>query len=102
MGYSSSLTDLEWTIIEPLLPQKRKTRPANWTKRQIQRWHLLSTQKWLQLGRPAPQLAALLHGVLVLQAVALRGGHRLHPGCASCQGARTSQKKTKVDAVAPD
>jgi len=35
MPYSSSLTDLEWKIIEPLLPQKQKTRPPSWTKREI-------------------------------------------------------------------
>jgi transposase len=35
MQYSSSLTEKEWNIIEPLLPQKKKTRPAQWTKRQI-------------------------------------------------------------------
>ena len=34
MPYSSSLTDKEWEIIEPLLP-KKKTRPSLWTKRQI-------------------------------------------------------------------
>lgn len=39
MTYSSSLTDAEWTILEPLLiqvlPPKKQTRPANWTKREI-------------------------------------------------------------------
>ncbi|WP_198014945.1 transposase [Mastigocladopsis repens] len=35
MPYSSSLSDKEWEIIEPLLPQKKKTRPPVWTKRQI-------------------------------------------------------------------
>ena len=35
MPYSSSLTDKEWEIIKPLLPQKKKTRPPVWTKRQI-------------------------------------------------------------------
>lgn len=35
MAYSSSLTDKEWDIIEPLLPQKKKTRPPIWTKRYI-------------------------------------------------------------------
>lgn len=35
MGYSSDLTDREWEIIEPLLPQKKKTRPLVWTKRQL-------------------------------------------------------------------
>jgi len=35
MAYSSNLTDKEWEIIEPLLPQKKQTRPPRWTKRQI-------------------------------------------------------------------
>lgn len=35
MPYSSSLTDKEWELIKPLLPQKKKTRPPRWTKRQI-------------------------------------------------------------------
>jgi transposase len=39
MAYSSSLTDAEWEILEPLLPrilpQRKRTRPCNWTKRQI-------------------------------------------------------------------
>ena len=39
MAYSSSLTDKEWEVLEPLLPeilpQKKQTRPTNWTKREI-------------------------------------------------------------------
>ena len=35
MAYSSSVSDQEWTIIEPLLPQKKQTRPPLWSKRQI-------------------------------------------------------------------
>lgn len=39
MPYSSSLTDAEWEILEPLLvqilPKKKQTRPSNWTKREI-------------------------------------------------------------------
>lgn len=39
MPYSSSLTDAEWEILAPLLLelllQKKRTRPANWTKREI-------------------------------------------------------------------
>ena len=39
MPYSSSLTDEEWIILEPLLaqilPSKKQTRPHNWTKREI-------------------------------------------------------------------
>ena len=39
MPYSSSLTDLEWKLLEPLLPQvlpqKKPTRPPEWSKREI-------------------------------------------------------------------
>ncbi len=39
MTYSSSLTDREWEILEPLLPEilpaKKQTRSSNWTKREI-------------------------------------------------------------------
>jgi transposase len=35
MLYSSSLSDREWEIIEPLLPQKKRTRPPLWSKREI-------------------------------------------------------------------
>ncbi|MBW4565045.1 MAG: hypothetical protein KME32_28890 [Mojavia pulchra JT2-VF2] len=49
MTYSSSLNDAEWEIVEPLLlqllPRKKRTRPANWTKRELQGWHPLSTQE---------------------------------------------------------
>ena len=33
--YSSSLTNEEWSIVEPLLPKKKLTCPPKWTKRQI-------------------------------------------------------------------
>lgn len=39
MPYKSSLSDEEWKMLEPLLPEilppKKQTRPANWSKRQI-------------------------------------------------------------------
>ena len=39
MPYKSSLSDEEWQIVEPLLskilPPKKQTRPANWSKREI-------------------------------------------------------------------
>ena len=35
MTYSSSLTDKEWEIIEPLLPKKKRTKPPTWSKREI-------------------------------------------------------------------
>ena len=39
MTYSSSLTDSEWEILEPLLPEvlppKKKTRPLDWSYRDL-------------------------------------------------------------------
>ncbi len=39
MPYSSSLTDEEWEILEPLLldilPKKKRTRPCDWSQREI-------------------------------------------------------------------
>jgi transposase len=35
MPYSSSLTDKEWVLIEALLPNKKKTCPTKWSKREI-------------------------------------------------------------------
>ncbi len=39
MTYSSSLSDPDWEILEPLLkeilPAKKQTRPLAWTKREI-------------------------------------------------------------------
>ena len=39
MSYSSSLTDSEWEILEPLLPevlpQKKSTRPLDWSYREL-------------------------------------------------------------------
>jgi transposase len=47
MGYSSDVTDKEWEIIEPLLPQKKKTRPPVWTCTANPQWDILSTQERL-------------------------------------------------------
>ena len=35
MPYTSSLTDKEWEIIKALLPEKKRTRPPKWSKREI-------------------------------------------------------------------
>ncbi|MEM7592083.1 MAG: transposase [Cyanobacteria bacterium P01_A01_bin.83] len=35
MTYTSSLTDKEWKIIEPLLPKKKRTKPPTWSKREM-------------------------------------------------------------------
>ena len=74
MPYSSILTDREWEILEPLvidiLPQKRQTRPPNWTKRELINgifYQLKNGCNWEDL----PFIpAARLDGLLALQAVA--------------------------------
>ncbi len=47
MPYSISLTDEEWAILQPflveVLPQKKRTRPTNWTKRKCRLTNYLSS-----------------------------------------------------------
>jgi len=55
--YTSSLTDNEWLIIEPLLPQKKKTRPPKWIKRDIVNgifYQLKNGCNWVDLPRDLP------------------------------------------------
>jgi hypothetical protein len=70
MPYCSSLTDSEWETIEPILhhilPRKKRTRPCNWTKREILDGIYASTKKWLQLARPTQGLATLTRAVYCL------------------------------------
>ena len=57
MGYSSDLTDKEGKIIEPLLPQKKKTRPPVWTKRQLLNgifYQLKNGCNWADLPKDLP------------------------------------------------
>lgn len=61
MPYFSDLTDAEWEIFEPLLleilPKKKKTRPANWTKREIVNgilYQLKNGCNWCDLPRDLP------------------------------------------------
>jgi len=59
MAYSSSLTDAEWEILEPLLLQilqKKRTRACDWRKRQILDG-ILYQLEWLQLGKLAKDSA---------------------------------------------
>jgi transposase len=57
MGYSTDLTDLEWQIIEPLLPKKKITRPPLWSKRQILNgifYQLKNGCNWCDLPKDLP------------------------------------------------
>ena len=57
MGYSSDLSDKEWEIIEPLLPKKKKTRPPEWTKREILNgifYQLKQGCNWADLPKDLP------------------------------------------------
>ena len=57
MAYSSSLTDKEWEIIEPLLPKKKRTKPPTWSKREILDgvfYQLKNGCNWCDLPRDLP------------------------------------------------
>ena len=47
MDYSSSLTDKEWEIIEPLLPKKKRTRASDMEQARNLKWGFISVEKWL-------------------------------------------------------
>ena len=57
MPYTSSLTDQEWEIIEPLLPVKKRTRPPKWSKRDIMDgilYQLKNGCNWVDLPKDLP------------------------------------------------
>jgi transposase len=95
MAYSSSLTDKEWKLIEPLLPQKKQTRPPHWTKRQILDgifYQLKNGCNWCDLPKDLPPYSTVFwhykqwrsDGVLEQIMCALH-----------VPGTRTGQKKPK-------
>ncbi|WP_242054755.1 transposase [Nostoc flagelliforme] len=62
MPYSSRLTDKEWEIIEPLLLEKKKTRPPKWTKRQILNgilYQLKNGCNWSDLPKDLPSYSTV-------------------------------------------
>lgn len=57
MGYTSSLSDQEWAIVEPLLPKRKKTCPCKWTKREVFdgiMYHLKNGCSWADLPKDFP------------------------------------------------
>ncbi len=75
MTYSSSLTDREGEIIEPLLPKRKKTKPPTWTKRQILDgifYQLKNGCNWCDLPKDLPPYSTVFWHLL---AVASRGNY---------------------------
>jgi transposase len=61
MSYSSSLSDAEWQVLEPVLKaalaHKKRTRPSNWTKRELMDgvlYQLKSGCNWGDLPKDLP------------------------------------------------
>jgi transposase len=74
MPYSSSLTDAEWEILEPLLlqllPIKKQTRPCNWTKRELldgMFYQLKNGCNWQDLPKDLPPCGRNLMGDRALE-----------------------------------
>ncbi len=64
MGYSTDLTDREWEIIEPLLPQKRKTNKIKWCRRVIFNgilYQLKNGCNWRDLPKDFPPFQTVYH-----------------------------------------
>lgn len=98
MAYSSSLSDKEWELIEPLLPRKKKTKPPTWSKRQILDgifYQLKNGCNWCDLPRDLPpystvfwhykqwradgileQMMSILHGEVRQQVKKKQSGQR--------------------------
>jgi transposase len=102
MPYSSNLNDAEWEVLEPLLrdilPKKKRTRPSNWSQREIVDgilYQLKNGCNWQDLPRDLPpystvywhykqwrnagvfdQLMETLHGEVRVQAKKKVNGQR--------------------------
>jgi hypothetical protein len=99
MSYSSSLTDKEWEILEPLLveilPTKKRTRPTNWTKRELLNgifYQLKNGCNWEDLPKDLPPYKG---GLLALQAVEGSWGDRETDEGFTWTSAATGEKKAK-------
>ena len=68
MSYSSSLTDTEWEILEPLLPevlpQKKRTRPLDWGYRALidgMLYQLKNGCNWGDLPKDLPPYSTVFY-----------------------------------------
>lgn len=101
MPYSSSLSDPEWEIIEPLLPQRKRTRPPRWTKREILDgifYQLKNGCNWGDLPKDLPPYSTVFWHYKQWRAEGVLEQIRdtLHAQV------REQVKKTKVDKAATD
>ncbi len=84
-----------WTLAGWDITAQEADSPLELDETGHHRWHLLSTKKWLQLGRFAERPTPLLHSLLALQAVARSGSHWTIDERLTWTSTRTSQKKNK-------
>ena len=68
MGYSSSLSDIEWNILEPLLPEvlppKKRTRPLDWSYRDLvdgMLYRLKNGCNWQDLPKDLPPYSTVFY-----------------------------------------
>ena len=68
MSYSSSLTDREWEILEPLLPtvlpSKKNTRPLDWSYRELidgMLYRLKNGCNWEDLPKDLPPYSTVFY-----------------------------------------
>jgi transposase len=57
MAYTSNLSDAEWKNIEPILPKRKRTRPAKWSQREILDgilYQLKNGCNWVDLPKDFP------------------------------------------------
>lgn len=99
MAYKSSLSDEEWKILEPLLPEilppKKRTRPANWSKREILDgifYQRLNGCNWQDLPKDLPPYSTVYWH---LHSLADSRGNREINERPTWASARTGEKKAK-------
>ena len=75
MPYSTNLTDAEWEVLSRLLsqiwPLKNKTRPPNWTQREILNGIFYQLKNGGNWADATIRFTSLLNRILALQTVAL-------------------------------
>jgi transposase len=64
MAYTTDLSKEEFSILEPLLPTKSRTRPPIWTKHQILNgifYQLVNGCRWVDLPKDLPPSGTVFH-----------------------------------------